>query len=208
MHLHVTSILLLLQTTTTLTLACLRPTSNTSPAPVDVKVPTPTLLATQSPTVTAAGFAQSFASTALGGWNLGSTPRVGKVGLGGGVKGGVKMERGEDEKKDGEGEGGKAKRQGRYGPYPKGYPPHRDPNVIASLEENHKKTAAKNGKRDTPGCPYWCPKGPRHGKRKGGDEDGGVKEKRDTLDADNSLVIPSRTKWPGSGSVGGWKRIE
>jgi hypothetical protein len=46
-------------------------------------------------------FTQRFASTALGGWGLGATPRVGKIGLGGNegkgsIRGGVKMEMGGD----------------------------------------------------------------------------------------------------------------
>jgi len=202
MHFHAQTILLLLQTTTlTLTLASPNPAPTPEPQ-IPAVGPTPTLAATQSPTVT----------LVLGGWTLGATPRGVKGGLMG-VKGGVKMEKGEDEKRDGEGEGGKEKRQGRFGPYPKGYPPQRDPNVIVWLEENNKKTSAKNGKRDLPGYyGFWFPKIGGSGNRKGGDENGGVKEKRDTPDADNSLVIPSRTKWPGSGSVGGmgrrWMRIE
>jgi hypothetical protein len=97
---------------------------------------------------------------------MGATPRVGKVGLGGlgEITGGVKMESGGDEKRggEGEGEGGKEKRQVGY---PPGYPPIRDPNMRNWLEQKHKEVT-KIGKRDTPGCPYWCPKGRRPGNRK------------------------------------------
>jgi hypothetical protein len=96
--------------------------------------PTPTLAATQYPSVTIAGrlftvngvtsaswveFTRGFERMALGGWGLGDTLRVGRVGLGGlegsgegGGANGVKMGRGGDEDRVEDGGKGEGKEEG------------------------------------------------------------------------------------------------